>query len=68
VLAHGIRAFTDTVMWPTVKSARRRILAPGNRAFTETVMWPTVTRVPSSTRPRFGSVFLIAVEMGRFCP
>jgi hypothetical protein len=25
-----------------------------------------VTRVPFSARPRFGSAFLIAVEMGRF--
>ena len=38
--------------------------------FRETVMWPTVTRarsaLPSSVQPRFGSVFLIAVEMGLF--
>jgi hypothetical protein len=48
------------------KERREADTSAWNRAFTETVMWPTVTRVPFSARPRFGSAFLIAVEMGRF--
>jgi hypothetical protein len=67
VLPQANHAFTETMMWPTAKRARRWTLAPGIHDSSETVLWPPVNSAGRLGVPGGGQWHMVYTILAKPC-